>query len=122
VTGKRLFIVPNLLTHSKVKVDTSEKRVYDIVLTQSFRHIDSITISLPGNYAVESFPRDVALDNAYGKYAIHFKIQDNVLTSIRLFEQNAARFPAADYKNFASFMNEIYKADRSRFVFVKKEN
>jgi hypothetical protein len=46
VTGKRVFLKPNLLTYNSGKLDTSEQRKYDIVLSHSFKHIDSITINL----------------------------------------------------------------------------
>jgi len=41
---------------------------------------------------------------------------------VRSFEQNASRFPAGDYQKFAVFFNNIYKADRSKIVFIKKDS
>ncbi|MEO8710711.1 MAG: DUF3857 domain-containing protein [Parafilimonas sp.] len=122
VTGKRIFLKPNLLTNSAGKMDTSEQRKYDIVLKNSFKHIDSITIDLASDYTIESLPKDVVLNSAYGMYSIHFQVNDKTVLCVRTSEQNASRFPASDYSKFGSFINDIYKADRSKIVFVKKDN
>ena len=117
--GKRFFLTPDILTHSALKIDTSEKRMYDIVLDEPFTHIDSITINLSENYSIESLPKDVSLKTPYGDYAISFKYANNVVLCVRKFQQNAARFPANEYKNFGAFLNTIYKSDRSKLVFIK---
>jgi len=91
-------------------------------LSHSFKHVDSITINLASDYSVESLPKDVILNTPYGNYSIRFSIDNNIFYCVRFFEQNASRFPAADYQKFAGFMNSIYKADRSKIVFVKKED
>ncbi len=120
VTGKRVFLKPDLLTYSSEKIDTSAERKYDVVIENSFKHVDSIIINLASDYAIESLPKDVVLNTAYGNYSIHFKIDKNIVYCVRAFEQNASKFPAADYKSFGNFLNAIYKADRSKIVFTKK--
>ena len=120
--GKRFFLMPDILTHADLKIDTSEKRVYDIVLNKSFAHIDSATINLSENYTVESLPKDVNLKTDYGEYSISFKYSNNTVLCVRKIEQNASRFPATEYKDFGAFINTIYKSDRSRIVFIKPAN
>jgi hypothetical protein len=122
VTSKRVFLKPNLLTCSSGKLDTSEQRKYDIVLTNSFKHVDSITINLASDYSIESLPKDVLLTTSFGNYSIRFTIDNNIVYCVRSFEQNVSRFPAADYQKFAGFLNNIYKADRSKIVFIKKDS
>src|SRR5205809_1032014 len=120
VMGKRIFLLPNLLTHSSIKFDTAEERKYDIELKQSFKHVDSVTINLASDYAVESLPKDVSLNTPFGISSISFQVNGNVVACVRSLEQNASRFAAADYNKFSTFFNDIYKADRSKIVFVKK--
>ncbi|HEY1870446.1 MAG TPA: transglutaminase domain-containing protein, partial [Chitinophagaceae bacterium] len=122
VTGKRVFLKPNLLTYSSGKLDTSEPRKYDIVLTHAFKHVDSITIALASDYTIESLPKDVLLNTPYGIYSIQFRVDNNIVYCVRSLKQNVSRFPAADYQQFAAFMNSIYKSDRSKIVFIKKES
>ncbi len=119
--GKRFFLMPNVLTHLSYKIDTSEKRMYDIVLDHPFIHIDSVSIKLAGSYSIESLPKDVNLKTAYGDYSISFKYQDNTVFCVRRFQQNEARFAASQYANFGNFINSINKADKSKIVFIKKE-
>ena len=120
--GKRFFLMPDVLTHQQQKIDTSDKRLYDIVLNNSFRHIDSISINLTGNYTIESLPKDVNLKTSYGDYSISYKYIDNTVLCVRKSQQNTARFPASEYVSFADFINTIYKCDRSKIVFIKKDS
>lgn len=39
---------------------------------------------------------------------------------LRVNEQYSGHFPATDFKDFARYYNEIYKADRNKIVLVKK--
>jgi hypothetical protein len=121
VTGKRIFLKPNVFTYNSSKIDTSETRKFDIEIQNSFKHIDSVIINIPSNYAVENSPKDVSLNTAFGNYSIQFKISNNKIYCIRSFEENAFRFPSSEFKSFANFLNEIYKADQSKIVFIKKD-
>jgi hypothetical protein len=120
--GKRFFLMPDVMTHQPQKIDTSDKRLYDIVLKKSFTQIDSISIKLSGNYTVESLPKDVDIKTPYGDYSIAYKYVDNTVLCVRKFQQNTARFPASEYVSFASFLNTIYKVDRNKIVFIKKDS
>ena len=42
---------------------------------------------------------------------------DSSADAVYLFDVGSSK-----YKNFGSFMNDIYKADRSKIVFIKKVN
>jgi len=122
VTGKRVFLKPNVITYYSGKFDTSETRKYDIVLTDAFKHIDSVQIDIPSGYSVESLPKDVVLNTPYGIYSIRFRFDNNIIYCVRYLEQNASRFHSTDYSKLATFMNNIYKADRSKIVFIKKDS
>lgn len=120
VTGKRMFLTPNLLTRSPFKIDTTEERIYDVVSSNSFKHVDSISINFPPDYTVESLPKNLIYNTSFGIYSISFEINGNSIYCVRSFVQDPFRLPIADYKKYAVFLNNIYKADRSKIVFVKK--
>lgn len=120
VMGKRFFLMPDIITHQPEKMDTSEKRLYDIVLKNPFTHIDSISLKLSESYDVESLPKDVNLSTPYGNYSISYKYEDNTVYYVRAFIQNTEKFSPSEYIKFASFINTIYKADRNKIVFLKK--
>ncbi len=122
VSGKRLFIKPNLFNKAGNKFNTDDKRLFDIEYTYSFHDIDSIDIKIPNGYNPEALPKNLDLNSKFGNYKIEFKVADNNISVVRNYTRFAGRFPASDYAEFAKFLNDIYKADRSQVVLVKKEN
>ena len=118
VTGKRLFVMPNLF-NKESRLTENATRHFDIVFKDSYRDIDSIFITLPLGYSTESLPKDVSINNKFGSYKISFKVKDNTIEMIRVREQQEAVFPAAEYPLLVAFFDAIAKADRSKLVLVK---
>lgn len=121
VSGKRLFIQPNLFNKLATKLSTDKTRKYDIKLSSSYRDIDSIEIILPEGYQPESVPKEMSVQQEWGKYNITFKVSENKIVLVRLHEMYAGTYPAAVYASFVKYLDDIYKADRSKIVLVKKE-
>lgn len=121
VSGKRLFVVPNILSRSSRKLSPDENRKYDLVENMEFRDIDTVEIKIPAGYRPESLPKDVLLQTKFGKYSATVKVQDDKITYYRLMEQYSGRFPAGEYNEFVKFYEQIYKTDRNKLVFVKQE-
>ena len=65
ITGRRLFITPNLFNRTSVKLP-DEDRKYDICFPESFIDVDTINIKIPPNYSVEMLPKPVSLSSHYG--------------------------------------------------------
>ena len=120
VTGKRLFITPNLLNKSDVKMSTEERK-YDVCYSYEFKDIDTIEYQLPKGFTAEAMPADVNIKSKYGNYSSSVKLKDNVLTYIRIREQYAGRFSPKEYNDIVKYYSDIYKADRSKIVLVKSE-
>ena len=118
VTGKRLFVAPNLF-NKESRLTENTNRYFDIVFKDSYRDIDSIHIILPQGYIVESLPKDVSLKNKFGTYNISFKMKENAIELIRKREQDEATFPASDYSQLVEYFDAMTKADRSKLVMVK---
>ncbi len=120
-TGKRLFVQPNILSREAFKLNDAENRKFDIVYDFSFTHVDTTLINVPPDYQVETMPKDVSIKNKLGEYELRFKYVNGKIILHRRYERSAARFSPAEYKDMAAFYNEMYKADHSKVVFVKKE-
>ena len=118
VTGKRLFVTPNLF-NKESKLTENTYRHFEIVFKNSYRDIDTVSITLPLGYSVESLPKDVTLKNKFGSYSISFKVKENKIELIRTREQQEAIFPASEYSQLVEFFDAMSKADRSRLVMVK---
>lgn len=120
ITGKRLFIVPNVMTRSYRRPAADEDRKYPVELGMAYRDIDSVEISLPAGYGVETLPSPVSLNTRFGKYSAAVRIENDKLYYYRSMEGYSGSFPASDYTELVRFYEAIYKADRSKVVLVKK--
>lgn len=118
VTGKRLFIVPNVMTRWNRKLSADSTRKYDLMLPLEYRDIDTVTIELPGGYTPETMPKDISINSRFGSYSSSVKLEGSKLIYYRIMEHRSGRFPAKDYNDLVAFYNEIHKADRSRVVLV----
>lgn len=121
MSGKRMFVMPNILSRNIVKLKAEDQRKYDIEYAFSFTDTDTISIKIPSGYNIESMPKDVVMNNKFGSYEIHFKVDGDSIGCTRLYKRSEGRFPPADYTELVKFYESMYKADRSRIVFIKKE-
>ncbi|NML38251.1 DUF3857 domain-containing protein [Chitinophaga sp. G-6-1-13] len=120
VTGKRIFIVPNILNRAIRKLDPDSSRLSDVVLKFAFEHTDSVSITVPEGYKAESMPAPVSLQTKFGSYSATATMKGNTITYIRKLQRKAGTFPATDYNEFAKFYTTIYRADRNRMVLIKE--
>lgn len=121
ITGKRLFISPNILNKSQAKLTNADKRKFEIKLPYAFTDIDSVEINMPAGYTPESIPANMSVDTRFGTYSTVVKISDGKILYVRNFQRNSGRYPVADAVALAEFFSTIYSADRGTLVFVKKE-
>jgi len=119
VTGKRMFVVPNLFNRGR-KLSTDKPRQFDIEFRYSFKDVDTIHIKIPNGYVVEAMPKDVSIANKFGKYSISYKVSGNYIDLLRVSERNAGVYPASDYADLAKFFDNMYKPDRAKIVLVKQ--
>ncbi len=119
ITGKRLFVVPNVMTRSHRKLQADTTRKYDLELGFEYRDIDSVEIELPKGYEPEAMPQDVVIESKFGKYNCSVILKDNTLLYYRSMEKYSGHFPAKDYADLVKFYDSIYKADRNKVVLIK---
>ncbi len=119
ITGKRMFLQPNLF-NKESKLPNNKPRIFDIVYRVSYINIDSIEIKIPVGYTIEMMPKNIALDNKFGKYKIDYSYINETIKVIRYYEQSANRFPAKDYPELVSFYDKMASADRAKMVLVKQ--
>jgi hypothetical protein len=117
-----LFITPNVMNRSYIKLKADEERKYDIVLHDEYRHMDSVEIEIPKGYEIESAPQPVNIETKFGTYVSSTKLLDNKIIYYRMHEQYSGTFPAKDYSGLVNYYETMYKADRNKIVLVKKEN
>ncbi len=121
ITGKRLFIIPNVMTRHQRKLNADTARKYDVDLSFEYKDTDTVEISLPEGFSAESMPQDQTIASPFGKYTASVKYIGNKLIYYRNLEHYAGRFPPGQYNELVGFYEKVYKADRSKVVLVKKE-
>jgi len=119
ITGKRLFIVPNVMTRTHRKLSADEERKFDLELGFEYKDVDTVEINLPAGYTTESMPQDVSVSSKFGKYNSSVRFSGSQLFYYRNMEYYGGRFPAKDYAELVKFYETIYKADRNKVVLVR---
>jgi hypothetical protein len=121
ITGKRIFLVPNVLNRSGLTLLADSSRTSDFIFTYAYRDQDEVEINVPAGYTIESSPKNVVMKTAFANYTINCTMKDNKIIYSRIMEQHAGRFKADMQKEIMDFYNGVYKIDRSRVVLVKEE-
>ncbi|PWT72194.1 MAG: hypothetical protein C5B59_16355 [Bacteroidetes bacterium] len=121
VSGRRLFVNPNILNKTYRKLKEDPDRKYGIELTLEYRDIDTVELNIPSGYKAESIPPDIKYETKFGKYTSTTKVTDDKIIYVRQNEKYSGNFPASDYPELAKYYEQLYKADRSKVVLVKKE-
>jgi transglutaminase-like putative cysteine protease len=119
ISGKRMFITPNLLNRSIPQLEQNGPRQSDILKRISFRDADTVKITVPAGYMPESVPAPVNLQSDFGTFSCNTTITGNVVTYIRNISIKEGLYPAASYPKLETFYGAINKADRARVVLVK---
>jgi hypothetical protein len=121
ITGKRFFITPNIFAGATEKPVPDTSRVYDYVIKEAYRDIDSVEIKIPAGYKAETMPKNVSLQTQFGTYSCSVQLEGDKILYHRLMEQNSGRFEASEYDQLVKFYEQVYKADRLKVVLVKPE-
>ncbi len=119
VTGKRMFIQPNIMTKTNRKLSIDSTRKYHVVLDNEYIDIDSVELEIPIGYAVELLPSNINITSKFGKFTATTKVENNKLYYFRRVEQSSGKFSKDDFNELVKYFETIYKADRSKVVLVK---
>ena len=108
------------MSRSGEKYAEDKNRKLDVELKEEYRYSDSVQISIPAGYGLESRSTDLELKTKYGKYVNRTVVTNDKITYYRVMEQYSGRFPAKEYADVVKFYNDIYDADHTSIVLVKK--
>jgi len=121
VSGRRLFIAPNIFNRSQKRLPADSVRKYDYITDFSYTDIDSVVIGVPAGYQPEAMPKEVAIDGPFGHYHCSVHFDGDKLVYYRYRQQSAGRFHPSDYSALVKFYEQLYQSDNQRAVLVKKE-
>ena len=120
VSGKRLFLSPNLMNRSTYIPEKTEKRRNPVVLIIPFTDIDTIRYHLPEEIYPEFLPEPVVIKSVFGEYEARYLIEQGRVVYIRKMKRNSGEFAPETYTDLINFCRAINKADDTKIVFLSK--
>jgi transglutaminase-like putative cysteine protease len=120
VSGKRLFLTPNLMNRSTYVPEKLEQRKTSVVKRMAYTDVDTIYYKLPEEIYPEFIPEPFNLKSRFGEYESSFKIDQGSLIYIRKIKMNKGEFPPESYNELIEFYKNINKADHVKMVFMNK--
>lgn len=120
--GDKLYLSPLLFMAMTDNPFKAEKRDYPIEFDFPQNNNFNISIKLPENYEVESFPSSVNYRNHDGSLGFNFNssISDNVIQISSTFKINNLLIAAEDYQDLKTFFKEIINKQTEKIVLKKK--
>lgn len=122
VSGKRIFITPNVFSRSGLNMKADTSRQIGFTFNSSYHDSDYTEIILPPGYTIESDVKPVSLSTPFGKYEISCKLEENKILYKRTMEQYESKLPVEYQAQVVDFFNQVYKGDRARMVLVNKKD
>ncbi|PHN05487.1 DUF3857 domain-containing transglutaminase family protein [Flavilitoribacter nigricans] len=119
--GKRLFVPIKSISPALSIPPNNDHRLYPVDISRSYTERDTVAISFPEGYTVESAPEpEVNVTADFGSYRHSLQIEGDRLVYIRELTIKACRLPADRYAHFRDFYKKVVKADGAQMV-LKKE-
>lgn len=120
VSGKRLFLNPNLMNRLTTLLEKTNERKTDVVLKSNFIDTDSVAYSVPENLYPEFLPQPVKLTSRFGEYETTFQFDAGKVIYTRKLKMWKGRYPKEAYNELVDFYKNINKADNTKLVFLNK--
>lgn len=120
VSGKRMFVTPNLMSRFSAIPEKMSDRKTDVVRKGNFIDADTVTISLPENLYPEFIPQQIKYSSQFGEYEANFKFDSGKVIYTRRLKMWKGRYPKETYNELVDFYKNISKADNTKLVFLNK--
>jgi transglutaminase-like putative cysteine protease len=120
VSGKRLFLTPNIMNRSTFIPEKIENRKTDIVLNMAYTDLDTIRFSVSEKIYPEFLPEPVKVESRFGVYEASFIHGNGQVIYIRKFTRRNGTYPPDSYNELIEFYKAINRADNMKLVFLTK--
>jgi len=118
-TGNRLFLPVNPFRRQITWFARTE-RTHDIHIWEGFKDIDSIFISIPDDFEIESLPAPVYLSTAYGNFSSLIVPQDDGIMIKQSFYFPRGKYCVSEYAEIRAFIEQINTAYTARIILRRK--
>ncbi|MCU0449032.1 MAG: DUF3857 domain-containing transglutaminase family protein [Bernardetiaceae bacterium] len=119
ISGKRMFLQPNLLAKWETLPVALENRRQEVeVSAYDFITHDTVAVELPEGFHIEHLPEALAFKSVFGEYHAQVAIAGRTLTYTRRLSLNRGIFPKEKYQEWVEFCQQMARADRLKIVLV----
>jgi hypothetical protein len=120
LSGKRLFLTPNLMNRSTFVPEKVENRKTKVVRRFAYTDIDTIRYKMPEGIYPEFLPQPTQFKSRFGDYESSVQIVEGDVLYIRKVKMFKGEFPPEFYNELIEFYKNINKADNQKLVFLSK--
>ena len=119
-TGKRLF-VPLLKPHAFTQVLPEDKdRQWSLEVSESYMRADTVVLHCPQGYVIETAPKEMQMQTAYGSYTFKIEKADTTLTLVRTLTILPVSVAAEKYGEVRQFYLQMFRNDQMQAVLTKR--
>jgi hypothetical protein len=120
VSGKRLFLTPNLMNRSTFIPEKVEERKTNVFRHMGYTDIDSVRYKMPEGIYPEFLPEPTRITSSFGEYETSIQIDKGDVLYVRKLKVFEGEFPATSYTEMVDFFKSINKADQGKLVFLTR--
>ncbi|NOT75209.1 MAG: DUF3857 domain-containing transglutaminase family protein [Cyclobacteriaceae bacterium] len=120
VSGKRVFLSPNLMNKTSFIPQKNTQRKNEIVWPMNYTDIDTIIYTFPENLYPEFVPTPAKITSRFGEYETKFDFNEGKLVYIRKMKVLKGVYPKESYNELVEFYKSVTKADNIKLVFLNK--
>ena len=118
VSGDRMFVQLN--PFAKQVYSDRKARIHDYVRRRGSTIIDSVSLTIPEGYAIESMPESGTIECQFGELSTEVRVDDNVVSVTQTLKLHSGRYPKEEYASYRTFAKDVSKAYSSKIVLIKK--
>jgi hypothetical protein len=120
LSGKRLFITPNLMNRVTFIPEKVENRKTNVFRRMGYTDLDSIRYHMPEGIYPEFLPEPVKINSRFGEYEVTVQIDEGDVVYVRKMKVFKGEYPAESYNELIDFYKSVNKADNMKLVFLTK--
>lgn len=120
ISGKRLFISPNLMNRSTFIPEKIDNRKTNVFRRMGYTDMDTIRYRMPDGIYPEFLPEPVSIKSRFGEYESSITIIEGDVLYIRKVKVYKGEYPPESYGELVEFYKGINKSDNVKLVFLTK--
>lgn len=110
------YLEINLFNKSNI-IPEIKNRTLKVYVNRGYTDEDELTYLLPKDFKLEALPKNKQINSAFGSYSATILLEGRTLIYKRKMVLKDGTYPAEQYQEFSTFINDINAADHSRVVY-----